>query len=507
MPMSWNLCRLGRVACAALAFAGLPAWSFPFGPPYDPAPIIVEEYLHDLGDGRAHYFLVSDAVEKQFIDAGHAGPGWRATGHRFGAFAAGSGRAAGKVCRFYAPGPVTHFYTANPLECDALRTQNLGWSYEGVRFEIDVPSGGACAAGRATVYRLYNARPQFNDSNHRYVTDAALRAGMLAQGWVDEGAVFCATSASLVAAKSFDVAAGAIRPVAECENEDLGGGGCIALNNIVGPMPNRIGPYLPPFYVVKNPQWSDRFFHITGYYFDLFTAQAPDDSVTVAAHSFVQRGFDSYPVKTWGFHVSSADRIAGALASIEPMYQFWTRPPGAGAADARVFPWRTARENAIELSFGLGIATVRRADSASHAYGAPLIEFRDVRGGGVIDVTMLTYATFPAGDFVGAMDPVTGNVIVSTTFGAQTTFGTRVSGDFVACDGASSCTLSSSLYKFRITQADFAQIVSMARASNPALSTDVKDYLLVNVRFRNGILNGAELGVSMSGMKLDVYGF
>ena len=111
--MSLTLPRIARLAAAALAFAALPASSFIIGPQPDPDAIIVEEYLHDLGDGRSHYFLAADTGEKRFIEAGGAGPGWRATGHRFGAFRAGSNRAPGKVCRFYAPGPVTHFFTAS----------------------------------------------------------------------------------------------------------------------------------------------------------------------------------------------------------------------------------------------------------------------------------------------------------------------------------------------------------------------------------------------------------
>ncbi len=505
--MNLTLPRSARLAAAALAFSGLPAWSFIIGPQPDPDAIFVEEYLHDLGDGRSHYFLVADPGEKRFIEAGGAGPGWRATGHRFGAFRAGSNRAPGKVCRFYAPGPVTHFFTASIAECDALRTHDLGWNYEGIAFGIPVPSAdGACARGQSPIYRVFNGRPQFNDSNHRYVAGPGARDDMVAQGWVDEGAVFCATSADYLAAKSFTVAAGKIRPVADCENEDLGGGGCIALNGIAGGMNNRIGPYLPPFYVTLNPQWSSRFSGLTGYFFDLFTAQQPDDTGAVATHSFVQRGFDEYPVTHWGFHVSGLDRTSGALGSIEPMYQFWTRAPGAGAADARVFPWRLARENYLDLRFSLTVGAILRADPASHAYGAPLIEFRDTKSGAPIDVTVLTYATFPPGDFVGAKDPVTGAVYVSTTFGDRMTFGQRLGGNFIACGGASSCATVSS-YWLRLTKADFAHIVDMARASNPALSADVNDYLLVKTLFRNGIVNDAELGAQLSDMSLAVFGY
>jgi hypothetical protein len=76
-----NLPRIASIAIAVLGFAAATGWSFPI-PPRDPDPVNVEEYLHDLGDERAHYFLVADPGEKQFIEAGRAGPGWRATGHR-----------------------------------------------------------------------------------------------------------------------------------------------------------------------------------------------------------------------------------------------------------------------------------------------------------------------------------------------------------------------------------------------------------------------------------------
>ena len=504
--MTMTLSHIGKIAITALAFAALPSWSFFVSPPYDPTAIIVEEYLHDLGDGRAHYFLVADPGEKASIQAGNAGPGWTLTGHRFGAYAAGSSL-RGHVCRFYAPGPVSHFFTASQAECEALRTHGLGWNYEGIAFDVDLPAaGGACARLQSPIYRLFNGRPQFNDTNHRYVADPVARDDMVAQGWINEGAVFCATSADFIPVKSFTVAAGKIRPAADCENEDLGGGGCIALNGIAGGMVNRIGPYLPPFYVTFNPQWSNRFSDLTGFFYDLFTAQQPDDTDAVAKHSFVQRGSDENPVTRWGFHVSGVDRTSGALGSIEPLYQFSTRAPGAGAADARVFPWRLARENYIDLSFGLTVATLRRGDSASHAYGAPLIEFRDTKSGVPIDVTVLTYATFPAGDFVGAKDPVTGAVFVSTTFGGQMTFGRSLSGNFIACDVVGSCAGTSS-YLLRITKADFAHIVDMARASSPALSADVNDYLLVKTLFRNGILNDADLGVQLYNMSLKVFGF
>ena len=43
---------------------------------------------------------------------------------------------------------------------------------------------GACPTGTIPVYRLWNRRV---DSNHRYVTDPALRLQMIARGYVPEG--------------------------------------------------------------------------------------------------------------------------------------------------------------------------------------------------------------------------------------------------------------------------------------------------------------------------------
>jgi len=45
-------------------------------------------------------------------------------------------------------------------------------------------ASGACPAGQAAVYRLWNGRA---DSNHRFATSRDVRAQMLARGYVAEG--------------------------------------------------------------------------------------------------------------------------------------------------------------------------------------------------------------------------------------------------------------------------------------------------------------------------------
>ena len=51
----------------------------------------------------------------------------------------------------------------------------------------------SCRAGTIGVYRAYNNRFAFKDSNHRHTTELSTYNSMLAQGWVGEGIVFCAS--------------------------------------------------------------------------------------------------------------------------------------------------------------------------------------------------------------------------------------------------------------------------------------------------------------------------
>ncbi len=50
--------------------------------------------------------------------------------------------------------------------------------------QMFLPVAGVCPAGTVNVYRVFSHRA---DANHRYMTDKAVRAQMVAQGWVAEG--------------------------------------------------------------------------------------------------------------------------------------------------------------------------------------------------------------------------------------------------------------------------------------------------------------------------------
>jgi hypothetical protein len=154
-----------------------------------------------------HYFISASASEIAGVDRGAAGD-WKRTGLGFVAWASAADAPPGAVpvCRFYARGPNSHFYTASRQECEELKALEssqradaqakgrpfLGWAYETIAFWAVLPQNGQCPGGLTPVWRAYNNRALQMDSNHRLTTDSGQRAAMTT-GWVDEGAQLCAS--------------------------------------------------------------------------------------------------------------------------------------------------------------------------------------------------------------------------------------------------------------------------------------------------------------------------
>jgi uncharacterized delta-60 repeat protein len=148
-----------------------------------------------------HYFMSMNPQEVADLDLGvHAG--WMRTGQSFpvyGSLATATAAAAGvanyPVCRFYIPPQHgdSHFFSVDPVECAAAIAKSRtdpnfsGYVEETASaFFLGVPNTltGACPAGTMPVYRLWNQR---FDSNHRYTADPAIKAQMIARGYVAEG--------------------------------------------------------------------------------------------------------------------------------------------------------------------------------------------------------------------------------------------------------------------------------------------------------------------------------
>ena len=159
-------------------------------PPPPPVSVQVDEFYHP---GLLHYFMTADTTEKHLLDTG-VYSGWKRTGESFKAYATGSSSSSPwvmAVCRYYGlpeHGLDSHFYAGDLPECTTVFAK-LGaeWQYESENvFQIDVPNRltGECLPGMVPVYRLWNQRA---DSNHRYTTKTAIKAQMIASGYVAEG--------------------------------------------------------------------------------------------------------------------------------------------------------------------------------------------------------------------------------------------------------------------------------------------------------------------------------
>jgi hypothetical protein len=165
---------------------------------------VVEYYSAALD----HYFISAGADEIAQLDRGASGD-WKRTGQTLLAWmrASDAPPTAVAVCRFYARGPNSHFYTGSKRECDDLKALEqdqraeatargqpfLGWAYETIAFWAVPPQNGQCPGGLLPVYRAYNNRAAQMDSNHRLTTDAGQRAAMAAD-WLDEGVQLCSAS-------------------------------------------------------------------------------------------------------------------------------------------------------------------------------------------------------------------------------------------------------------------------------------------------------------------------
>jgi subtilisin family serine protease len=187
----------GAGACGAgILDAGLAVSSTVPGGAQPPAnaTTVVEFYREDLD----HYFITASAAEAALVDA-LFGNLFKRTGFYFYAYAdpLSAPFGARPVCRFYAAGLInSHYYTADPAECQYVQTHWAGiWNLETpAAFYVSVPdSAGNCPAGTLPVYRFFNGR---RDANHRYTVDLSIRRAMINRGWVQEGAgpngvVFC----------------------------------------------------------------------------------------------------------------------------------------------------------------------------------------------------------------------------------------------------------------------------------------------------------------------------
>lgn len=143
----------------------------------------VVEYYNQALD---HYFISWIPAEIANLDAGNTPTKWIRTGVTLN-LDTSSIAGLSPVCRYYIP-PVlgdSHFFGRGTAECNATGANNPTFVLEDPAFMfVALPAAGVCPAGTVNVYRVFSNRP---DANHRYMTDPAIRAQMVAAGWLAEG--------------------------------------------------------------------------------------------------------------------------------------------------------------------------------------------------------------------------------------------------------------------------------------------------------------------------------
>lgn len=462
--------------------------------------VSVTEYVNDETGRR---FLTADANEAKILLSGRVGAGWRTTGLTFDISAILPGQK--DVCRFYAPARNAHFYTLSEFECEFLKTNDVGWRFEGIAFKAAPPDATFCPTA---VVRLYG------EGTHRYTANAKTREQLLKAGYIDEGVAFCTSGAYVQPFATYELTSGPVMSTADCENEEENLGACVALNQTKS-MPHVYHwlPELPNLGQTHHPSGA---WQLTGV--DGVLLSAISDPAEVTRHSFVQLPpIDGYR-SGFGIYVNGGDfstdtPVAERLMSINPIYQFRTRSPAAGEADRRLMPWRDSRfTRSLLLSFYLRVAHVRRADSSSHAIAHPVIELLDTRSGRNLYITIGAAQTVPLvsrpEDDYFAFDSGTGNVIVSTSFRSNPSFGTVQSGQTFFCDAdavSHSCNTSPGYFAMLLSPADIAAVVRKARTLDPTLSPNIADYAIDNFSFNNELLNNAELGLYLADYTLRIY--
>ena len=99
-----------------------------------------------------------------------------------------------RMCRFFIPSLSTHFYSARADECAKYLQAPFAGTFvaEEPQFRVlpTVADRGVCSDDQATISRLF--RPAPYAPNHRWVAGRDAARTLQAQGWLDDGVVFCA---------------------------------------------------------------------------------------------------------------------------------------------------------------------------------------------------------------------------------------------------------------------------------------------------------------------------
>jgi len=492
-----------RVILAVLALLSGAAQAFPVNLPPSPVGQSILEYKNDI---TGHYVMLWDRTEIGLVEAGKLGPGWHRTGYVFGGFNVHASYVppGNRMCRFYAPGPNSHFLTARTFECDGLKANPAsGWIFERDDIVVYMPDNGSCGTS-LPVYRLYNDRAAFNDTNHRHVADQAVRAQLVSEGWIDEGIAFCSagyeTPATEVTAQFFDatppLAAG--NPIG-CWDDFRVSGAAVCLDVAgLAPMSTQIPRRIPPAFSQPNPQYPLSSDAVTGWNVNggcINTALPASAGESIAQASFLQSlCTDS---RVLGVHIRGTDGSSGA-ASVAEVYRF-PNAPAADGSDRRFFQWAT-KAHVMTLTVEAIVKTVANGFAGGKAQGEGILLFHDGSSGHDLSISYRIYDTNPAADSI-RYDAETATTRIVTAFSGTPLVGELLHGNFIACSGPD-CHQGLTAFQMRITREEFAAAVALARQADAKLSADPANYMMTSFQMRNETTRDGELGVEIGNIRL-----
>ncbi len=306
-------------------------------------------------------------------------------------------------------------------------------------------------------------------------------------------------------AASFTLVPARVVRSALCEDEVTGLGGCVGINQ-QAEMPRII----PLNQQTQTDPAVIPFSRRTGTTGDVHTAQTAGNLYEIDNRSFAQTRANSADI---GIHVNGFDLTTSIPAtSVNPIYQFTTTPPAPGDTDRRVMPWKDSVNRDVELSFGLLVKTMQRANEQGYAQSHPVIEMIDTKSRRNFYITIGAAAvvplpTSPEGVFV-FKDFGFGNAIVATIFRDNPGFGVKLSGNEFWCNTANntgSCPPASTQFGFRLRKQDIAFVIAKARAVDPLLSPDIADYAIDNFSFNNEVSADGKIGLTLTNYTLSIF--
>lgn len=478
------------------AFLSLDIGAFPVNFPVPPSPSSVIEYFNTI---TGHYFYTLYPNEEDAIASGAVGPGWVKTGLAFSAWpSVAASEFAGTNCssaqypcmpvtRFYAPSPNTHFYASRPNELAAVQQPGSGWIREQVAFYIAFPdASGNCAAWMSPVYRLYNQRFLYNDSNHRYTTSNASRQYLIDQGWADEGAVFCSYDPPGLMPHVAPIAGpvlgdfNQIQQDWQCDESSLAS--CVGLTNLhFLSLFNGSDPYGETDLLDPVIGWP-----MPGRYtIDAVTYPEAD---LAPLNTFVQLA--NVNSSYMGVHLNYANRIGPGPVAIEAMRKL--------SDDERIYPYRVlyGTPSDLRIQFWNMVKSLRPA-SGDTIEGTASVQFRDDATGHALRFDVAGYGNMADGETIAA-DPVSGIPVIRVTSGIPSRFG-RFTGNAPTVHAPDNYELTFGInFDAAIDREEFAQVIAAARTIDPLLSAAPENYSVMRISHRNVMRSEGDLGATIS---------